>query len=465
MRVRKREAVLKLAVTGTIGLLAVAATPAAPARSQRLHATRSDAVYPLRLSNNRRYLVDRRRKPFMILGDSPQALIGNLSVNDAAAYMANRRAHGFNALWVNLLCVKYTGCREDGATFDGIKPFTVPGDLSKPNPTYFARAGTMIRLAARAGMVVFLDPIETGGWLGVLRRNGVARDRAYGRLLGRSFRGFPNIVWMSGNDFQSWKSPADDAVVLAVAKGIHSVDRTHLQTVELNFVDSGSLDDPRWRSVIQLDAAYTYHATYARVLREYRRARFLPVFMVEAGYEFEQNNPSISKGDPEILRRQEYWTALSGSTGQFYGNRYTWPFTNGWQDNLNTRGSEQIGFLKSLLAGRRWFDLVPDQTHRIVTAGYGRLAASANVGSSDYVTTAATRDGTLALSYLPAGGTITVDLRRLAKRVKPRWYDPSSGRYLTASDSPARHRGSVTFTAPKTNADGDRDWVLVLSRN
>lgn len=452
-------------MTGTVALLAVASSPIAPARPHLLHTTRVAAVYPLKLSKNRRYLVDQRGRPFMILGDSPQALIGNLSEEDAAAYIANRRAHGFNALWVNLLCVKYTGCREDGATFDGVKPFTTAGDLSTPNPSYFARAETMIRLAAKAGMVVFLDPIETGGWLAVLRRNGIAKDRAYGRFLGRRFRSSPNVVWMSGNDFQSWSNPADDADVLAVAKGIHSADRIHLQTVELNFVDSGSLDDGRWRSVVQLDAAYTYHATYARVLKERNRRRFLPVFMVEAGYEFEQNSASISKGDPEILRRQEYWTALSGSTGQFYGNRYTWPFANGWRDNLNTKGSEQIGYVRRLLTGRRWFDLVPDEAHEIVTAGYGRFAAMSNVGSSDYVTTAATRDGTLVLSYLPVGGTISVNARRLAPRLRARWYDPSSGRYLAAGNSFIRHTGILNFTAPKSNADGDHDWVLVLSRN
>ena len=26
----------------------------------------------------------------------------------------------------------------------------------------------------------------------------------------------------------------------------------------------------------------------------------------------------------ETLRRQEYWTMLSGATGQLYGNGYTW---------------------------------------------------------------------------------------------------------------------------------------------
>ena len=64
----------------------------------------------------------------MIVGDSPQAMIGNLTVKDAAAFVANRKAAGFNSLLVDLLCAKYTGCRDDGTTVDGIKPFTTPAD-------------------------------------------------------------------------------------------------------------------------------------------------------------------------------------------------------------------------------------------------------------------------------------------------------------------------------------------------
>src|SRR5262249_25241255 len=157
------------------------------------------------------------------------------------------------------------------------------------NPRYFARADAMIRLAAKAGIVVMLDPIETGGWLDVLRSNGVAKAGAYGRFLGKHYRKFGNIIWFNGNDFQTWHDAADDAVVLAVAKGVKSVDPAHIQTVELDYPTSGSLDDSRWRPVIKLDAAYTYWPTYAQVLAEYNRKPFLPVFMVEAGYEYEQN--------------------------------------------------------------------------------------------------------------------------------------------------------------------------------
>jgi uncharacterized protein DUF4038/collagenase-like protein with putative collagen-binding domain len=390
-------------------------------------------------------------------------MIGNLSIKDAAAFIANRKAAGFNALWVNLLCAKYTGCRDDGATFDGIKPFRKPGDLSTPNPKYFARADAMIRLAAKAGIVVLLDPIETGGWLSVLRTNGLAKDRAYGRFLGRRYKRFPNIVWMSGNDFQTWSKSSDDAAVLAVAKGIRSVDKAHIHTVQLNYLTSGSRDDRRWRSVIKLDAAYTYFPTYAQVLKEYNRRPTLPVFMVEAGYEFEQNSSSISKGDPQILRRQEYWSLLSGATGQFYGNHYTWQFADGWKSHLDTPGSIQMGYLVKLFAGRRWFGLVPDQAHKVVTAGFGTFSTTGNVGSSNYVATAASSNRKLAISYLPTGGAVTVDMSQFAGPVQAQWYDPASGKYASISGSPFPQSRKVELASPGKNADGDRDWALVLT--
>jgi len=427
------------------------------------HAQPQRYVYPLKVSSNRRYLVDQRGRPFMVVGDSPHSLIGNLSLKDAAAYIADRKAAGFNSLLVQLLCVKYAGCRPDGTNASGITPFTTPDDLATPNPAYFAHADAVIRLAAKANIVVFLDPIETGGWLGVLRRNGVQKDYAYGRFLGERYKRFGNIVWASGNDFQTWQNPSDDAVVLAVAKGIGSVDHVHLQTIELNYMVSASLDDPRWRSVVTLDSAYTYSPTYAEVLKEYDRSSFMPVDMIEAGYEFEQNLGSISYGNPDTLRRQEYWSMLAGATGQFYGNHYTWRFADGWKQHLDSDGSRQIGYLVKLFAGRPWFRLVPDQEHTLVTAGYGQPSAEGSVDSSDYVTAAATRDGRLAVAYLPDGGTITVDLARLKGPVRASWYDPTSGTYTSVPGAPFRSAGGRAFTAPGKNADGESDWLLVLT--
>jgi len=196
----------------------------------RLTATRH-ATFPLAVSRNGRYLVDRLKQPFLIVGDSPQALFVNTSVKQANGFLRNRQAAGFNAVWVNLLCEDYTGGRPDGSTYDGIHPFARGRDLSKPNTAYFARADAMIRLAARHRMAVFLDPIETGGWIGALRVNGMSKAYAFGRYLGSRYRKFPNIVWMSGNDFQTWRAPSDDALALAVARAIKATAHRHMQTL------------------------------------------------------------------------------------------------------------------------------------------------------------------------------------------------------------------------------------------
>lgn len=206
-------------------------------------------IYPVKVSANGRYLVDGNNAPFMIVGDVPQTMVTRLSVTDAEQFIEDRAAHGFNSLWINVLAAGpyYHACRDDGDTYDGIPPFTsyVSGgrdlehyDLSKPNEQYFARVDQMLNLATDYGMLVFLDPIETGQWLPTLRNNGATAAFAYGQFLGGRYGHLKNIVWLHGNDFGRWKEASDDKVVLAVAKGIKSAAPEQLQTVELHVGES-----------------------------------------------------------------------------------------------------------------------------------------------------------------------------------------------------------------------------------
>jgi hypothetical protein len=50
---------------------------------------------------------------------------------------------------------------------------------------------------------------------------------------------------------------------------------------------------------------------------------------------------------------------LSGASGQFYGNKYTWQLLTGWPRHLDTIGSRQLTFVTNLFSRRHWFDLVP----------------------------------------------------------------------------------------------------------
>ncbi len=429
-------------------------------------------VYPLKQSANRRYLVDQNNAPCLIIGESPQSLIVNLATNDAATFFANRSGHGFNTTWINLLCVEYTGGRADASTYDGILPFTakVPStssyDLTTPNEAYFARADQMINLAAQQGIQVMLDPAETGGLVyqgTTLLDNGTNRCRAYGQYLGNRYKNFPNIIWLSGNDFQNWQTPADDAVVRAVALGIQDTDTNHLQTAELNYLVSSSLDDTNWNSLLTLNATYTYLPTYARLQQDYNRTNFLPNFLVEANYEFEALQGPVTTA--AILRKQEYWTMTCGAAGQMYGNRYTWPFLSGWQGFLDTPGSIEMGYLKTFFEARAWYNLVPDTNNTVVTAGFGTFSNTGFVSDNDYLTAARTPDGSLAVVYTPVIRQFTVDMSNLSGPATTRWFDPSSRTFVPIAGSPFTNSGMLNFTPPSVNSDDDGGWVLVLETN
>jgi hypothetical protein len=465
---------LKIVAFGIICALSGAANPSAVAE---LSTDRYFPVYPVKASFNNRYLVDQNNSPFMIVGDSPHSLIGRMSRSDAEFYMANRQRYGINTLWVELLCNNKTACNADGTTFDGIPPFTTPGDISTPNPTYFQRVDEMLQIAAAHGITLLLDAVETDGWLATFKANGPDKAGAFGRYLGNRYKDVPNIIWMYGNDFQTWANPDDDAVVLAVAKGVKSVDPNHIHTTELNYLTSGSLDDARWDPIVDLNGAYTYYPTYAQVLKEHNRPNFRPVFMEEANYEFEHH---ADGGSLPNLRRQEYWTMLSGATGQLYGSAYTWRLPSGllsdwrlrlsarrllgWRSNLDTPGVMQLSHMKNLFAPRKWYDLVPDQNHTAITDGYGVPTpfGTGSVTTDTYATAARTPDGTLMIAYLPSIRTITVDMSNLAGTMAARWYDPTTGDYVSISGSPLPNAGRKQFTPPRKNQDDDDDWVLVL---
>jgi hypothetical protein len=66
-------------------------------------------VFPLKVSANRRYLVDQNEKPFLLHGDTAWSLISALNEAEVERYLENRAAKGFNALIVNLVEHHFNG--------------------------------------------------------------------------------------------------------------------------------------------------------------------------------------------------------------------------------------------------------------------------------------------------------------------------------------------------------------------
>jgi hypothetical protein len=423
----------------------------------------AQSVYPLKASANKRYLVDQNNQPVFLVGDSPHAMFVNLPVSQASTYLANRASYGINVLWVEILCGSYIpNCRSDMSTQDGIVPFSTPGDISTPNPAYFSRIDQMVATAAQNGIMILMDTWETGAEMPLLRSNGNTKAFNYGVFLGNRYKNSPNIIWITGNDFESWTDNTDNTLIKNIMQGIASVDTNHQQTSQLNFYVSGSHDDALLLPLTSLDAVYSYYPTYAEIYQEYNASPTLPVFLEEANYEGEnntQNDPSTTK----VLRQQEYWSMLAGAlAGQMYGSGYVDYFTDGWQSNLDTPGVVQLRIMKNFFTARQWWNLVPDQNHAVVTSGYGTFASSGPIHTNNYATAAATSDGTLVLAYTPASTTLTVDMTKLSGSATARWFDPSNATFRAISGSPFSNSGTKTFSTPGNNGDGDSDWVLVL---
>ena len=420
-------------------------------------------------SANNRYLVDESGVPTLLVGDSPHSMFVNLSAADLSTYLANRQWRGFNVLWVQGLCSDYiANCRRDLSTYDGIRPFTsgtdeTNYDVSTPNEAYWSRVDSYIDIAAAYGLSVLFDTWETAALMPLARANGNSKMRAFGAFLGNRYKNFPNIIWITGNDFQTWTDATDNSLMQNLMAGIASADSNHLQTTQLNYNESGSLDDALLAPYTRLAGAYSYYCSYTQTMSQYNHASNVPVFFEEGFYEYN----GTTFGTIRNLRKQAWWAGLNGATaGQLYGSENVYPFERGWQNYLDTTGVVEFGHLNSLLKSIRWYDLVPDQGHVVVTSGYGTFDPGNNytcIDTNDYVTTSYLADGTASLSYTPQAATLTVDMSKFRGTVTAKWFDPIAGTAVDVPGSPFANSGNRAFPTRGSNSAGDSDWVLVLT--
>jgi hypothetical protein len=422
-------------------LILVLAGAAAVARGGGADPAEADP--PLRVSENHRYLVDRKGAPFLLQGDAGWSLIVNTTKEEADLYLRNRRDKGFTAILINLIEHKFA--KNAPRNLDGDVPFGGRTDLGAPNERYFAHADWVIRRAGDYGLLVLLAPIYLGytgldeGFYDEVMANGPEACLAYGRFLGKRYRDVDNILWVMGGDRDP--GPAREDVDM-VAYGIRESDRRHLMTAHCHSESSPVEQYPgTWLGV---STSYAYDIVHRRIAWDYERPPAFPLFLIESVYEGEHNASDLQ------VRRQAYWAVLGGEFGHVMGNLPIWSFSPGWQAAMDLPGSVAMMHWGRLFRSRPWYELVPDSGHKVVIGGVGEY------WGNDYLSAAASPDGTTFMAYLPSARTVTVDLGRLAKgRANAWWFDPRSGK--ASSAGAFANEGTRPFTPP---AEGD--WVLVL---
>lgn len=382
------------------------------------------------------------------------------SPGQAELYFANRDEHNYNASIISLIgATGNGGPDEEGATFDGVRPF-IANDITQFNPIYWDRIASYLDAACRHGNTLFLYPID--GWnynSPEFEKVTTSQAETYGRLVAERLSEFPNIVWMTGGDYFGNADSRLDAVI----RGIRQVNANQPFSIQLTH-GGFSAQSEFWAPKIDWNFVYTYYPTYANVLAAYRQTltdRTIPALFGEGNYEGEDNLGGLPTTD-ETLRRQVIWALTSGSPGEFAGSR-DWLFAPGWERRLDTTSVTQIQEIRTYFEHNPWWQLVPDDQDPLVTAGRGTPASQhdpIDVLDSSYVTAARSTDGTFAVVYIPTARTITVDLSKLKKPYAATWIDPSAAGQQSL---PALIDEAGNVTTPGTNSAGNEDWLLSVT--
>jgi hypothetical protein len=418
----------------------------------------ADAVrYPLKVSENRRFLLDQDNQPVYLHGDTGWTLFCDVSLADAETYLENRRQKGFNTVNVMLVSAGWNHYDFSTRSFDGHLPFvknlsggawdgaSTDPDLGTPNDAYFAWCDRIIARASAKGIQLVIAPLWTGrsrsDWGKHILTNSQQRCFAYGQYLGKRYRERANIIWCLQGD----NNPGDDKTrYQEIAKGLRSTGAEHLITAHLERQYSARdfYEDESW---LTLNSTYPHVETVvAKSLRDYNRWPAMPSFMIEAWYEGEHQMIALQ------LRRQSYWSFCCGSAGQVFGNRPIYSFWQGWKAAMDGVGSVEQQHFKKLVDSRAWWKMSPDRDQSVVTNGGGAYPGT--------ITAMRATDGETVIVYLP-GGTVgpTVLMSQVSGgEAKAWWFNPRTGHHAHIGTYPTAS-GNRTFTLPDGN-----DWVLVL---
>ncbi len=415
---------------------------------------RTAPQFPLRWSENGRYLVDAQGRPFLIHGDSAWSLIADLTTKEAEIYLDERRARGFNTLLVNLIEHKFAHNAPRNA--NGAAPFAEPGSLERPNDAYFDHAERVVQQAAERGLLVLLVPAYLGyngqdeGWYREIVATPPEALRDYGRYLGRRFQKYANVIWVYGGDF----NPPDRSSVNTIAAGIREFDRristahTAPETSARAFWGNES-----W---LQLNSIYTYKNVPAQAAVEYARSPSMPFFLLESSYENEQT------ADPGVIRAHAYEALLSGAAGHMFGNNPIWhfsgpglfPHSTSWQESLDSPGARNMMHLRKLFDALPWWTLVPDFESKLIH--------DSPAGPRKRSVAAVSADRRFALVYFHDIVTASVDTDVLdcSPRCRGTWFDPSTGTYGPSFDLGERR----SVQAPARSGRRGEDWLLLIER-
>lgn len=440
--------------------------PAAP-RAER-PAPRPKKLPELRVSENRRFLVQADGQPFFYLGDTAWELFHRLNREEADRYLANRARHGFTVIQA-VVVAELDGLRTPNAY--GHLPFH-DFDSRRPNEAYFAHVDYIVDRAAALGLYIGMLP-SWGRYVGGADAGrpdanffNAQNAAAYGRFLARRYGDQP-ILWVLGGDRLADNTAA---VWTAMAHGIREVvGQRQLITFHPRGGRSSSqwFHQTGWLDFHMLQSGHNAQSVnYGPVERDYALQPPKPTFDGEPAYEYPPDAmpPKRPVGALQV-RRNAYWAVFAGAHGHTYGThpiwqmyergrKPLWDVVTPWHQALDLPGATQLIHLKRLMLSRPFLTRIPDQSVILppVPDGVARVQATRDGRPGQ-------DDATCLMAYFPEHRRVTVNTGRIAATtLRGWWYNPRTG---AATPLGEFSNAQTKEFEPPTRAAGD-DWGLVL---
>jgi enterochelin esterase-like enzyme len=437
---------------------------------------------PLKVSENRRFLVHADGTPFFYLGDTAWELFHRLDRQQAVEYLDLRARQKYTVIQAVALA-ELDGIGDPNpygdlplidkdATRPAVTPGKDPGNAEQYD--YWDHVEFIVEEANKRGIHIGFLP-TWGRWATTERsRNDdvvkVSNAQAYGEFLGKRF-GKNSIIWILGGDRPATKH---EDVWRALARGIviGIAGREDYAAALMTFHPGGGHTSATWfhnDAWLDFNMQQTGHGPVQRapqcwikIANDYALEPVKPVMDGEPLYEDHpigfREAPKWGYSVDAHVRQRAYWDVFSGAFGHTYGDHSVWQMyspgkrgVNGpllfWYEAIHSPGAAQMQHLRNLIESRPFLSRVPDQS--LVAEQYTE---------GEYI--AATRGDGYAFLYSGHGRTIKVNLGKISgDKVKAWWYNPRNGS-VTAIDT-FDNTGVREFVAP-SHAGFAADWVLVL---
>lgn len=427
----------------------------------------SPDLFPLRLSDNNRYLLDNNKKPFLVKEFSAWGMIQALSEADEAAFLDSLKLKGFNAVLTSLVSNAPSQMAGNPPYWQGISPFKIEWDFSKPNEEYFKHVDRVMKMCEDKGFLVMAVPFYMGyrtdpsqGWWDELqsKNNDTLKMRQYGEFIGKRYKDASNVIWIAGGDNNC------DGDLYAyehnMIKGVRAFDKQHLWSghFDMNMGSVWSTDNKLFSDQMDIDGEYVWTESvlfekgpqYKTELQHYHNEKM----MMQLDISYEHDNPHFADNENyQWIRRKMYDGLLSGCAGTSFSagviDNYSLSFRN-WKPLMSTEGMMYVYNCFKLFDKLPWHMLVPDETNNILAHG------RENFGSRDYICAAKAADSSVYVMYIPKGQEFELNMKSMYNRLmRMNWYNPRTGDNIKIGTAEVRERYGIV-------PPSEEDWVLIF---